>query len=85
VISIYATGTGVAADGAPGLTRSIWFVDPVQEGITADVLEARAAPEVTGLLQLKVKAPVDVTPGASVPFALQIGGDAAEFASLAIR
>ena len=81
VIQIFATGEGQTSP--PGVTGSITQssktpVLPVTVtigGMDAAVQYAGSAPgDVAGLLQVNAKVPAGVTPGASVPITLTVGG-----------
>jgi uncharacterized protein (TIGR03437 family) len=84
VITVYATGEGQTTppgvDGLPAtnfnnLPKPNAAVTVTIGGLPATVNYAGAAPdEVAGLLQLSVTVPAGVTPGASVPILLTVGG-----------
>ncbi|HYW48895.1 MAG TPA: hypothetical protein VE959_38885 [Bryobacteraceae bacterium] len=86
IVILYATGAGQTSPaGVDGLPASPPLPVPVATvevrigGVTADLLYAGAAPGyVAGVLQLNVRIPSGITPGAAVPVQLLVGGAASQ-------
>ncbi len=81
VVILYGTGFGQvnppAADGkpAPGAAPTVAPVTASIGSVPADVLYAGAAPGlIAGVVQINVRIPVGVTPGAAAQISLTVGG-----------
>jgi uncharacterized protein (TIGR03437 family) len=83
IVQIYATGEGQTNPaGVTGLVANSVFPKPTQDvsvtigGQPAQVAYVGAAPTlVTGVLQLNVTVPQNVTPGPAVPIVVTVGGN----------